>query len=216
MAYTKNNKSIKVVFDIETVAVPPSQRVLNDYIESYEDKGKSEDDRRQFLLNAESELTEKNKFTLFGKKMICIAWGEVLDNGDVITSAASGDDPVLLVKEFSEYLDSLGGEYVLIGYNSNSFDLPEVCKWMAVGNCFPNNLPKEWGTIDLMNRVFKNQKLKYVAESFGLDIPDSNGDDVAGMYADGRWEDIIEYAKKDVVITGKLFHYTNKLYRLCR
>lgn len=218
MGYSRSVKS-DIVIDIETLGEPVTPQDVEEYMAEYsppkniKDPVKLAAHRAKKKADAISDLYEKKCFSIDGKRMISCALGvvdaETLSVTD-ITSWAS-DDLSIITKGIVDYLDGYG-EYRLIGWNCNEFDLPEVCKSFALTGKRPMRRPSKWDVIDLCKHPFNKKKLKTCAKAFGFEIPEVNGSNVAEMYTEGDWDSIKKYNEFDVKITGQMYIAACALY----
>jgi hypothetical protein len=228
-----------IVIDIETIAHPVTQAEIDaamaDYdagvvpakapanwkdvtkIEAYvnERRDKQASDREKFQAELVNKLSKEKAFSIGGKTMISCALGTVDSLTRTIENVSSraGDDLHGIVAFIVNYLNE-AGQYRLIGFNLQSFDLPEVCKSYQITGQRPRYRPGKWDIIDLCKHPFNKGKLKDIGKAFGFEIPAMNGGDVAALYQQGDWEAIRKYNEHDVVLTAKLFLAAEAMYSL--
>lgn len=209
-----------VVFDIETVVIPATQADVEKYLREFKPKNgakKEETILRQQMEaegNAAGEIEKERRFSLGGKRMISVSLGTCFpETGEVerIEGWVS-DDTKSLCLNVKEYLDQFHS-FRLIGWNSKSFDFPELVKQFVINKVSPpRSKIGKWDMVDLCNdhsSPFKGRKLKETAQALGLNPPDVRGNDVARLHAEGKFDEILTYNKSDVLITGKIYNYVS-------
>lgn len=217
MAYSAGTKT-DIVIDIETVVLPVTQSEIEEYMADYEPPGNYKDPLKIALhkedaeKNCVSKILSEKRFSLEGKRMISAAAGIADHKTDKVTDIQSwgSDDLSIITDGLVQYINSWG-QYRLVGFNINSFDLPEIVKSFWKTQKFPNIKPSKWDVVDLIN-TFKKGKLKNIAKAFGIIPLGLDGSAVDTLYHIGDWKKILEYNEDDVRITGELYIAASKLY----
>jgi len=109
-----------------------------------------------------------------------------------------------------------------VTFNGRAFDAPFLIIRSAINSIRPtvNLMPNRYydDHIDLYDRlgffgaVRRNMNLDMFCKAFGITSPKSkgvSGYEVAGMFADKKFDEIAEYCMDDVYATAKLFEYWN-------
>jgi|GEM_PF-2913547 len=125
-----------IFFDIETVPCAPSldeasEQVQNSFIGYCQRRFLKEDPNAsidQLFLDKAALLTEFSDIA-------CISVGRIKDSEyKVSTLMNDSDDSSIILKKFANYLDKLGTEIWLSGYNIIAFDIPFIIKHMIKNN----------------------------------------------------------------------------------
>ncbi len=186
---------------------------------------------KQIYRNAEDmpdlpeTYTEKaGIYAEFGK-IVCISVGYVVidDDGEMHFRLKSyyGDDEAKLLTEFAELLDKTPRFAYLCGHNIKEFDIPYICRRMALNLLpFPRKLQihgkKPWELNYMLDTLelwkFGDRKnytsLNLLCQVFGIPTPksDMDGSQVGVAYwTQDRLEDIAIYCQKDVLATAQLY-----------
>lgn len=121
----------------------------------------------------------------------------------------SGEDEGKILSDFFGYVSSCKSPY-LIGYNSDSFDLPFLVRKAIIRKI---KVP-HFNTLDLRKVAngFKysynrNEKGKLRDWAVALDIPVKTncGADMFKLYTEKKFDEIEEHCKEDVLITKELY-----------
>lgn len=142
------------------------------------------------------------------ERIICISTYNTSTNE---TKSFYGPDEKQILEEFFAYLSSLK-DPVLVGYNSESFDLPFVVRRAVVSK---KRIPK-FGSVDLRkvvngffysyNRMEKG-KLRDWAQALDIPITTDGGSEMFKLYAEGRFEEVKNHCLEDIEVTKKLFEH---------
>lgn len=110
-----------------------------------------------------------------------------------------------------------------VTFNGRAFDLPFILLRSAICGVVPSRdlmdgrylyQQKDGKHIDLADQltfygaVFKKPALHLYCRAFGIESPKAQGvegDDVAGLFAEGRYQDIARYNARDIVATAELY-----------
>jgi DEAD/DEAH box helicase domain-containing protein len=96
---------------------------------------------------------------------------------------------------------------LLIGYNSDSFDIP------ILNNYYPGDLTKI-ASLDLLSEIRKSLgrriKMDHVAEATLGRNKTGHGSDAINWWRQGRYDDVIKYCIEDVRITKDIYEYALK------
>lgn len=163
----------------------------------------------------------KTSFDGGAGQVVCIGWA--VDDGDVnclhVPSLSRADEMALLANWFADLtkLHSTGGTRpVLIGHNSNAFDIPFLWKRAMVLGVkpplwFPRD-PKPWGesTRDTMLMWDSQQRaggsMARLCRIFGIEGKgDIDGSMVWPMVQAGKIAEVAEYCRGDVERTRALY-----------
>ena len=122
----------------------------------------------------------------------------------------------MLLNMFLSELDAVSSSTVLVGYNSDNFDIPFVRYRMMVygldaGYARKYFRPRAYAeTLDLMTTIYTRysaQTLKATVQSLfpmyaGRDL--TNGSDVRGFVLDGDWDSLRKYSALDAQMEAQL------------
>ena len=218
----------RIVFDIETVALPwdsfsPSQQ---EYLLRDAEKEKTPEDKER----KQAELKDWTALYPFTSKVVVIGMyyveqqkGYVFyenETEEVWQSEETGfsykglPEREILIKfwEFVSKVDQL------ISFNGRGFDVPFLMLRSALlgvkpsknlmGNRFDSKLH-----LDLLEQLsfyggFRKFNLDFYCHSFGIKTPkskDVSGSEVKNMYHEGRIKEIAEYCGRDIFATYQLY-----------
>jgi hypothetical protein len=207
-----------MVFDIETGPLPDShiEQLMPEFDESTVKTGNLKDEAKiQAKIDAASAA---HRETWFGKAALSPLTGEVLAIGyhdtlpDTFCHTCVGDEftEARLLGDFWNLYSSLtskGGR--LIGFNSNSFDLPFIVKrsWFC-GVPVPKSVMdrgrfnKSVDLLEVWRITNRNEyiSLNAVAKAFGLPGKSGSGADFAKTFKEDH-DEAIRYLKRDVELT---------------
>ena len=188
---------IPVVFDVETIPLPPSQtridKLLREYevpemkvpsnykdptkIAAYEAAipGKLEEHKMKWL----ADKMEKDCFRMDGCRPISVALGVCSKREVIGINGFASDDSVEVAKFFTEYINALDKEFKLVGFNINNFDLPIMARWMTKANVELKYKLGKWDAVD-MNLFPMNRQgtMKEIADAFGFELMVEEGEEV--------------------------------------
>ncbi|MGA9117294.1 MAG: ribonuclease H-like domain-containing protein [Bacteroidota bacterium] len=211
----------RVVFDIETMAVPPEslQEEQREYLFRFAD---TEQKR--------TEALQQMNLSPFTARIIAIAMlnpdtggGKVFYEDPVAEPSASEDGRVEFVPGSErETLQGFWGaieRYTqFITFNGRGFDCPFLMLRSAMLKVKPtrNLVPYRYSTaesIDLLEQLgfyggFRRFSLDFYCRAFGIQSPKAGGItglDLPALHAAGRFREIAEYCLGDVVATAELF-----------
>lgn len=177
-----------------------------------------------------SEFYEKKAaiFAEFGK-VICISVARFAEEGSQLrlkVKSFAGDDELTILTEFAQMLNKRFNkdEHRICGHNIKEFDIPYLCRRMAIHKVpFPRILnmsgkkPWENAHIDTMQYwkfgdVKHYTSLNLLAAILGIASPkdDIDGSKVGEVY----WKDsdlprIAEYCQKDAITVAQMYLYFN-------
>ena len=220
-----------LILDIETVGAAKSYNELNPRLQ------KLWDHKSQFFRESEikspAELYDEKAgiFAEFGK-IVTIAIGFIFYNSEnelcLKVKAFKGHDEKEVLNGFNDLIQKQfkPGKLTLCAHNGKEFDYPYIARRMLVNGItlpeylqFHDKKPWEITHIDTMDLwKFGDRKsftsLDLLATIFGIDSSKQGMDGSMVNYAyyheDGLNE-IAEYCKADVVVTGQLFLRLNSL-----
>ena len=211
-----------VVLDIETVTIPATHNDLQEYLSNYrppknwKDPEKLAEHRAKFEADALTAMSSQRAFSIGGKRMVSCALG-IADRrmGRVLDIQSwQGEDLASICVGIRDYLAGVG-EFRMVGWNFEEFDLPEIMKSFALTKTTTKHiLPGKWDLVDLNYKPFRGKALKECARAFGLEVMDVDGSSVARLYEDGDWEKIKQYNEHDVYLTGMLLCYASQFIAL--
>lgn len=205
-----------VVIDIETVPVPLTPQMRDFLLKSYrppktwKDPEKIAEHREEFL----NDLDEEGGFKVYQGRPISVAMGISTPGGLVGLESKFSEDGKELGLFVRNYLAEVG-VFRLVGANLNSFDLHHLAHLAKLsGKPWVKRLGK-WSTLDLLEWPLKYKyRLKEACLAFGINIPEHDGGDVAGLYAAGRFDEIEHYNREDIRITHELLQCLAHIYDL--
>jgi len=129
-----------------------------------------------------------------------------------------GDEKTLLER----FWEAAAHYHQFVTFNGRSFDAPFLMIRSAVNEVRPtrNLMPNRYydDHIDLYDRlrffgsVRGSMNLHMFCQAFGISSPKSKGVtgyEVAGLFKDGKYDDIASYCMDDVYATARLFAYWN-------
>ncbi len=172
----------------------------------------------------ETYIEKAGIYAEFGK-IVCISVGYIVveAGGEMHFRLKSyyGDDEAKLLIDFAQLLEKTPRFAYLCGHNIKEFDIPYICRRMAINLLpFPNKLrihgKKPWELNYMLDTLelwkFGDRKnytsLNLLCQVFGIPTPksDMDGSKVGVAYwADNALEDIAIYCQKDVLATAQLF-----------
>lgn len=226
---------IPIVFDVETVPLPPSKTRLDKLLREYEVpeikvpsnyKDPEKIAAYEASIPARLEAHKANwlagkiandRFRLDGCRPISVSCG-VCAKGEVVNIAGlASDDSTEVARFFCDYVSEFS-EFKLVGFNINRFDLPIMARWMSVANVsFKKRLGK-WDAIDMCVYPLNGQgTMKEIAHAFSLELMEEDGQEVDGSFVSqwheaGDWDTILRYNKHDVLIEGQLYNHLGRIY----
>ena len=206
--------------DIETVSGVSSYNHLNVNMQHLRDK-KSQ--YRQKDKDISPQELYKEKAGIFSEfwKIVCIVCGyESLSDNIFVIKSFAGDDEKLIISDFFEMLGH-SSMYVLCGHNAKEFDIPYICRRATLYSLtLPAIMNTRWAkpwevthkdTMEIWS--FGDRKnftsLALLCELFGIETPkdDIDGSQVSTIYREeNNLTRIVEYCKKDVIATAKVYY----------
>lgn len=124
-----------------------------------------------------------------------------------IHDSTTGGFDSFLVSDLPRLWKILESADVLVGYNSDHFDIPLLNKY------YPGDLSRI-KSIDLLKEIHavlgRRIKLDHVAEGTLGENKSGHGLDALRWWREGKIEQVREYCLKDVAITRKIFDYALK------
>lgn len=214
----KPKPKLDVIIDIETVINPVEQADVEEYMKAYEPPKNYKTPeavlrhREKTEKEAVDKLIQERRFSLGGKRMVAAGVGRVNGEGVFDIESWASDDLSVITRGLVTYLDGLGEDYRLIGWNIKGFDLPEVAKSFAKTKVKPKRKPSKWDVIDMCDYPFRRLSLKETAKALGIETCGLTGEDVAQMYADGDWERLKAYNEDDIRITGEVYLVASTIF----
>lgn len=195
-------------FDIETCPMPGCGDYLTDPIEApanYKDPLKiaayCEEKRQKQIADAGLDLD------------LCeiVAIGLQHSAGDVLAYRRDKCDEAKMLNTFW----TVGWGAILVGFNCLAFDLPILLRRsLYLGVLVPRPLQidkyRHDGIVDVAHELTYGGKmpwrsLAFYARRFGIPHDDSvKGEQIAGLVADGRWDQIAAHVRADVATTAAL------------
>ena len=113
--------------------------------------------------------------------------------------------------EFPKLWEYIQNATRLVGYNSDSFDIPILNKY------YPEDLTKI-KSVDILTTIRESigrrLRLSCVAEGTIGDTKIAQSKDAPIMWEEKKYEELREYCLKDVELTKKIFDYANKNQKL--
>jgi len=205
-------------FDIETASCVSQYSDLSPALQKLWDK-KCLYRKNEENISSDMLFTEKaGIYAEFGR-IVCIVCGYMTDSNTFALKSFAHNDEQQLIKEFFEYISSYP-TIILCGHNIKEFDIPYICRrakihWLPLPETLNlgNKKPREVNHKDTMEMwKFGDYKaytsLALLCELFGIETPkdDIDGSQVSHVYRDLHDIDrIVEYCKKDVVATAKVY-----------
>lgn len=197
----------KMVFDIETLPCPPNREpVLKELYAKY-----CRTNYRAMVMKTYEEFLRSTSMDGGMGRIFCI--GYAID--DKPTQSFHGENESKILKEF--WLEAEDVE-LFIGHNVFEFDLPFIFQRSVVNQVKPTrsislrryacdevyDTYQEWtkwsrthqrGSLDMLAKVFG-----YPTSKQGID-----GSQVYDFYLDGKKKEIVDYCKRDVELTRKIY-----------
>jgi len=212
----------RVVFDIETLAVPLES--LDEQQQEYLLRfAKTEEER--------ADAIQKLSLTPFTAQVIAIGMINPDSNQGKVFFQSDQKEPYLSEDGLVEFVP--GSERLIlesfwkaiarfdqfITFNGRTFDCPFLLLRSTILDVKPtrNLMPKRYSadeSCDLMEQLtfygaFRRFNLDFYCKGFGIKSPKSEGLtglDLGPLYHAGRYKEIAEYCLGDVRATGQLFH----------
>jgi len=215
--------NVKVVIDLETIALPVSrgdyEKWENRWEEEYKgapsnwkDPEKIAAHKQESKVKAEKEFLSERKFRVGGNQIVAVGLGVVNDTSIMHLESFVGPDPNELMALTVGYLREVG-RYSFVGFNVEGFDLPILNLAMhKAGLRLPCKIGK-WDTLDLCERPFKRRyKLKDLADIYGLERVEGDGSGVQALWDEQNLDAIKNYNLSDVKITAELYQILARFY----
>lgn len=137
-------------------------------------------------------------------RLVCISINEI--GTDEIKTFIDSDEKKILEGFWNE----VGKDAQLIGFNSDSFDIPFIIKRSLINRVKVNNFK----TSDIRKNVNSfwtsyNQRSKGTlsdwAAVLGMKVETDSGSEVPILFAEGKYDLIQQHCEEDIRITKKLF-----------
>lgn len=199
------------VFDIETVADHRAESYFA--AKEYEAPANYKDPLKIAEAIAEKRKKDVERAALFWwtGRIICIC--AQLPDGQMVTAAGDNEKEVLC-----EFFNKVPADAWMIAKSGDYFDIPYL-----VGRALYHDIGiPDWlrptRPVQDVNHIFgfaRTDQVTSLADyAFGLAIAGklADGADVAGMYAEGRWDDIKSYCAQDVAIAAEIMKRWVKTY----
>lgn len=206
----------KLFIDIETI--PTSSNEAIDYVaRKIEAPGnyKDPDKIKAYIDDKRDDTVARTSLSgLFGQVyMIGYAFNDA--PVDVIYEGNERDTLTAFDKllDRNEYNDN---KILYVGHNAQDFDIPFLSQRLMVNGFKPlfnhNMKPWDMGVDDTMKIFACGKRDMYALEAlcitFGIETPKNgiDGSMVAGLYAAGKHQEVMDYCKEDVRATRELYH----------
>lgn len=202
-----NENAARLIFDIETVALPNAA----DYVQpaSAPANYKSPEAIANYVEKATAEQLERAALDPDLNQIVCIGWWEEGEGGPSVFATDEMTEADLVRQFFSK---AEGRE--LVGFNCLSFDILTLLRrslYLGVRTP-PLKIDKyrHDGIADLMqvlsfNGLLKYHSLNYHCKRLGIDVPDPMaGAGIAEAVDEGRWDDVKLHCEADVYKTAYL------------
>jgi len=143
------------------------------------------------------------------ERIICISCQDC-DTGKVLSFC--GADERKVITEFYDYLSKLDNP-ILIGYNSDSFDMPFLIRRSVV---YGIKVPYINRTVDLRKLAngFKYSynrnergKLRDWAAVWGMPVETESGCEMFKLYTEGKFDEVQKHCEEDLKLTFKLLEH---------
>ena len=190
-----------LVFDIETLPNESKEKILE----------------MQSILDEEEFSKETLK--AINNKIVAISYVLIIEGQKPMTDLLfSIDNEKEIVTDFYNVMSNVSAEYelVLVGYNINKFDIPQLrvkcAKYISEDRQELFEI-KPWESYDLFEKVGYTDKLSDWLAFFELPSKYKNksGKDFITMYLNDEIEDMRKYSMQDAIVEAKLF---KKLYKI--
>lgn len=206
----------KIVIDIETLGLPPSEEEKAEKRAELAEEYKKEETIEKHL---ESWIKNKYHFSTEGAQLLCAGMA-LLDSKDEIASIESfaSDDPGAVCNFINGFITECAPSRVqYIGYNLDRFDIPIITSWFArIGIELVVKIGL-FDTIDLSEYPIKGGSLKRKCKTLRVDVRDdsTNGSMVAALWEQDKKEGtnkVREYCELDVERTAGLYKRLRKTH----
>jgi predicted PolB exonuclease-like 3'-5' exonuclease len=203
-----NREARRLVFDIETVALPDAGEYLEpvDAPANYKDPVKI----AAFIAEGTQQALLKAGLDVDLCRIVAVGWALEGDEPAAVTIEQFNGNEALMLKSFWMLLQ----DHHLVGFNCLGFDLPVLLRRsLYLGVHAPNiqiDRFKHPRVTDLMDELSYGGKLKFrglafYCKRFGIDVPDTlTGADVAAAVASGDWAEVEAHVRADVRKTSLL------------
>jgi predicted PolB exonuclease-like 3'-5' exonuclease len=203
-----NREARRLVFDIETVALPDAGEYLEpvDAPANYKDPVKI----AAFIAEGTQQALLKAGLDVDLCRIVAIGWALEGDEPAAVTIEQFNGNEALMLKSFWMLLQ----DHHLIGFNCLGFDLPVLLRRsLYLGVQAPNiqiDRFKHPRVTDLMDELSYGGKLKFrglafYCKRFGIEIEDPlTGADMAAAVAAGTWTVVEAHVRADVRKTSLL------------
>lgn len=201
-----------IILDIETVAIDGAGALM----EPASAPANYKDPEKIAAYIKEAEKAQREKAALYPWTARIVTLGLILSDGtEVVTTCRTETDEAIALKALAKtvYRDDDRFVQPLVGFNHRQYDLPVIlARAMLLGVDFPALNLDRYRTphVDLMDKLtwygaVPPRSLHWYARRFGLPVDDTvKGADVAGLVAEGRWEDVAAHCLSDVRLTRAL------------
>jgi hypothetical protein len=214
MGYQNENSTIsRLVFDFETVSIQGAAQYLPDP----EPPGnyKNPEAIAKWVEQARADQLDKAALDIDLARIVALGlWHDGMDEPAVLVCKGEDEERYALGQLWD--LVRIEPRPRLIGYNLCHFDLPlALRRSLYLGIDAPQIETSKYRHPDVddlelilsFNGDQKMRGLQFYRKRFGLDVPadESTGADVARLYAEGKFDEIAEHCRCDVLTTKALY-----------
>jgi predicted PolB exonuclease-like 3'-5' exonuclease len=201
---------MRYILDIETCGLPDAK----EFAEPVSAPGNYKDEAKIAAYVAEKQAEQVTKAGLDLDLCRIIAIGFLPEGGDVtvLTAFDSEASEAAMIEAFWAHLLKVQHP-VLVGFNSNGFDLPVLMRRSQyLGIAYPRLSVDKYRSphIDLMqhltwNGLVRARSLKFYARRFNIPVDDTvSGADIAALVAAGEFDKVLAHVTSDVRLTAAL------------
>lgn len=203
-----------LIIDIETIAKPVPQEVLDEQRKVLAEEYKKEETIEKHL----QDFKERYKFLPGGAEIICVG---IMDFQSRVSKVIY--DPTKptswIIDETVLELDLYPG-HKFCGFNIKGFDLPVLLEHMQRFDTFLDQRKGRYDIIDLYEWAkFAGfgGSLNKVCKMFGLETKSASGDQVAFMYEQDKSDGgrrVAEYNRQDLEVEAALYRCVGRMWTL--
>lgn len=144
-------------------------------------------------------------------RILCIVTRIIGEDNSEQERVFQGEDEKALLEAFWEMIDPMTD--ILIGFNSDSFDIPFIIKRCLIARVKIKRLAKN-NIIDLRKMVnsffinyskYEKGTLSEWAAHLGIPVETFDGSHMKELYEKGDWNAIVSHCCEDIKITKALF-----------
>jgi hypothetical protein len=199
-----NSGALRVLVDIETVALPEAEEFVDLSDIHAPSNWKDEAKIAQYCADKRRELIEKAALDFDLCKIVCVGYWQEDWNEPVVMALPEVVSEAYLICDFWRTLE----DRTTVSFNGLEFDLPFLLRrslYLGVQAPFINIDKYRTNHIDLIQRLsfngnFKYRPLDFYCKRLKLDVPDDtcSGKDITALVAAEEWEKVKHHNRCDL------------------